>query len=110
MHSTGRALVFATGLLLTKLLGEVGGLCGVYMSVCVVECMVLSSRLLVGSPWSGSPDNRKGDIYKCDITGPGSSCERLNLQSKMAIFGNKNILTNPSKWMICSFLVESTLT
>lgn len=51
--------------------------------LCVI-CTVLSSRLLVGSPWSGTPNNRKGDVYKCEIAGPGSNCEKLNLQSKTA--------------------------
>uniref|UniRef100_A0A673N4C8 Integrin alpha-2-like n=1 Tax=Sinocyclocheilus rhinocerous TaxID=307959 RepID=A0A673N4C8_9TELE len=38
--------------------------------------------LLVGSPWKGYPQNRKGEIYKCEINNPGASCQSLNLQSK----------------------------
>uniref|UniRef100_A0A8C7INK7 Integrin subunit alpha 2 n=1 Tax=Oncorhynchus kisutch TaxID=8019 RepID=A0A8C7INK7_ONCKI len=38
--------------------------------------------LLVGSPWSGYNQDRKGDIYKCEIRGSSSGCQRLNLQSK----------------------------
>uniref|UniRef100_A0A4W5N2S9 Integrin subunit alpha 2 n=1 Tax=Hucho hucho TaxID=62062 RepID=A0A4W5N2S9_9TELE len=38
--------------------------------------------LLVGSPWSGYKQDRKGDIYKCEIRGSSSGCQRLNLQSK----------------------------
>ncbi|XP_062410862.1 integrin alpha-2-like [Sardina pilchardus] len=56
----------------------------------------LGKWLLVGSPWSGTPDNRKGDIYKCDITGPGSNCERLNLQDSVTISGVENINVNMS--------------
>uniref|UniRef100_A0A671PVY7 Integrin alpha-2-like n=1 Tax=Sinocyclocheilus anshuiensis TaxID=1608454 RepID=A0A671PVY7_9TELE len=37
--------------------------------------------LLVGSPWKGYPQNRKGEIYKCEINNPGASCQSLNLQS-----------------------------
>uniref|UniRef100_A0AAR2LTF4 VWFA domain-containing protein n=1 Tax=Pygocentrus nattereri TaxID=42514 RepID=A0AAR2LTF4_PYGNA len=36
--------------------------------------------LLVGSPWAGYTQNRKGDVYKCEIKSPGSTCEKLNLQ------------------------------
>lgn len=42
----------------------------------------LFSRLLVGSPWSGYPGNRMGDVYKCDVNQPGTQCSKMNLQSK----------------------------
>ncbi|XP_062410940.1 integrin alpha-2-like [Sardina pilchardus] len=56
----------------------------------------LGKWLLVGSPWSGTPDNRKGDIYKCDITGPGSNCERLNLQNTVAVPNVMDVNVNMS--------------
>ncbi|XP_048114206.1 integrin alpha-2-like [Alosa alosa] len=56
----------------------------------------LGKWLLVGSPWSGTPDNKKGDIYKCEIAGPGSNCERLNLQNSVTIPGVENINVNMS--------------
>uniref|UniRef100_A0A6Q2ZQD2 VWFA domain-containing protein n=1 Tax=Esox lucius TaxID=8010 RepID=A0A6Q2ZQD2_ESOLU len=40
----------------------------------------LGKWLLVGSPWSGYKQDRKGDLYKCEITGSTSNCQRLNLQ------------------------------
>ncbi|XP_030623767.1 LOW QUALITY PROTEIN: integrin alpha-2 [Chanos chanos] len=52
--------------------------------------------LLVGAPWSGYKQNRKGDVYKCEIMGPGSSCERLNLQNSVNINTVNNINTNMS--------------
>lgn len=45
------------------------------------ECRV--SRLLVGSPWSGFPENRMGDVYKCPVDVPTDACEKLNLQSEL---------------------------
>uniref|UniRef100_A0A671T6P5 Integrin alpha-2-like n=1 Tax=Sinocyclocheilus anshuiensis TaxID=1608454 RepID=A0A671T6P5_9TELE len=47
--------------------------------------------LLVGSPWKGYPQNRKGEIYKCEINSPGASCQPLNLQSKKTISNSNNI-------------------
>uniref|UniRef100_A0A671PQT1 Integrin alpha-2-like n=1 Tax=Sinocyclocheilus anshuiensis TaxID=1608454 RepID=A0A671PQT1_9TELE len=41
----------------------------------------MKEKLLVGSPWKGYPQNRKGEIYKCEINNPGASCQSLNLQS-----------------------------
>ncbi|KAF4108004.1 hypothetical protein G5714_010763 [Onychostoma macrolepis] len=41
--------------------------------------------LLVGSPWTGYPQNRKGEIYKCDINSPGASCQSLNLQNSVNV-------------------------
>ncbi|XP_077099162.1 integrin alpha-2 [Siphateles boraxobius] len=37
--------------------------------------------LLVGSPWKGYNQNRKGEIYKCEVNKPGTSCQALNLQN-----------------------------
>ncbi|XP_022541026.2 integrin alpha-2 [Astyanax mexicanus] len=52
--------------------------------------------LLVGSPWAGYPQNRKGDVYKCLLTSPASTCERLNLQNSVNIPSVQNINTNMS--------------
>ncbi|XP_059504546.1 integrin alpha-2 isoform X2 [Stegostoma tigrinum] len=35
--------------------------------------------LLIGSPWTGFPENRTGDVYKCPINGNNEVCEKLNL-------------------------------
>ncbi|KAL6472746.1 hypothetical protein MHYP_G00189340 [Metynnis hypsauchen] len=52
--------------------------------------------LLVGSPWAGYTQNRKGDVYKCEIKSPGSTCEKLNLQNSVNIPTVQNINTNMS--------------
>ncbi|KAJ8285369.1 hypothetical protein GJAV_G00026040 [Gymnothorax javanicus] len=52
--------------------------------------------LLVGSPWSGFPRNKKGDIYKCQILGTKTSCDKLNLQNSVKIESVRNINTNMS--------------
>uniref|UniRef100_A0AAR2K4Z0 VWFA domain-containing protein n=1 Tax=Pygocentrus nattereri TaxID=42514 RepID=A0AAR2K4Z0_PYGNA len=52
--------------------------------------------LLVGSPWAGYTQNRKGDVYKCEIKSPGSTCEKLNLQNFVNIPTVQNINTNMS--------------
>ncbi|XP_009903366.2 integrin alpha-2 [Dryobates pubescens] len=41
--------------------------------------------LLVGSPWSGYPTNRTGDIYACPIGTSKTTCEKLNLQALINI-------------------------
>lgn len=48
------------------------------------ELTLLFLRLLVGSPWKGYNQNRKGEIYKCEVkvNKLGTSCQALNLQSK----------------------------
>uniref|UniRef100_A0A672ZZT0 Integrin, alpha 2 (CD49B, alpha 2 subunit of VLA-2 receptor), tandem duplicate 2 n=1 Tax=Sphaeramia orbicularis TaxID=375764 RepID=A0A672ZZT0_9TELE len=51
--------------------------------------------LLVGAPWSGN-QNRKGDIYKCPVSGSRNNCEKLNLQDSVAIPNVKNINNNMS--------------
>ncbi|KAK5932222.1 hypothetical protein CgunFtcFv8_003945 [Champsocephalus gunnari] len=40
--------------------------------------------LLVGAPWSGLT-NRKGDVYKCPVSGSRNSCDKLNLQDSVSI-------------------------
>ncbi|KAK5870907.1 hypothetical protein PBY51_003815 [Eleginops maclovinus] len=40
--------------------------------------------LLVGAPWSGF-SNRKGDVYKCPVSGSRNSCDKLNLQDSVNI-------------------------
>ncbi|OXB80172.1 UNVERIFIED_CONTAM: hypothetical protein H355_011630 [Colinus virginianus] len=41
--------------------------------------------LLVGSPWSGYPVNRTGDIYACPVGTPKTTCKKLNLQALINI-------------------------
>nr|XP_020852540.1 integrin alpha-2 isoform X3 [Phascolarctos cinereus] len=52
--------------------------------------------LLVGSPWSGFPENRMGDIYKCPVNLPSTMCEKLNLQTVTSIPNVTEIKTNMS--------------
>uniref|UniRef100_A0A665TUL1 Integrin, alpha 10 n=1 Tax=Echeneis naucrates TaxID=173247 RepID=A0A665TUL1_ECHNA len=36
--------------------------------------------MLVGAPWDGPPNNRKGDVYKCIVGGEkNSNCQKVNL-------------------------------
>lgn len=48
--------------------------------------IVVFCRLLVGAPWSGFSQNRKGDVYKCPVSGSRNSCDKLNLQGKVFLF------------------------
>ncbi|XP_042307703.1 integrin alpha-2 isoform X4 [Sceloporus undulatus] len=41
--------------------------------------------LLVGSPWSGYPGNRMGDIYKCAVSLQRTKCSKMNLQTFASI-------------------------
>lgn len=43
-------------------------------------------RLLVGAPWSGYSRNRKGDVYKCPVSGSRISCDKLDLQGEVWLF------------------------
>ncbi|XP_036385514.1 integrin alpha-2-like [Megalops cyprinoides] len=52
--------------------------------------------LLVGSPWSGYQQNRKGNVYKCEIPGSKTTCEKLNLQNSVSIQSVKNVNINMS--------------
>ncbi|KAK2837878.1 hypothetical protein Q5P01_015090 [Channa striata] len=52
--------------------------------------------LLVGAPWSGFSKNRKGDIYKCPVSGSRNTCDKLNLQDSLSIPAVKNINSNMS--------------
>ncbi|XP_054466654.1 integrin alpha-2-like [Anoplopoma fimbria] len=47
--------------------------------------------LLVSAPWSGFSRNRKGDVYKCPVSGSRNSCDRLNLQDSVSIPDVKNV-------------------
>uniref|UniRef100_UPI003AAFEBDC integrin alpha-2 isoform X2 n=1 Tax=Centroberyx gerrardi TaxID=166262 RepID=UPI003AAFEBDC len=55
--------------------------------------------LLVGAPWSGFSRNRKGDVYKCPVSGSQSSCDKLNLQDSISIPNVRNINRNMSLGM-----------
>ncbi|XP_070759947.1 integrin alpha-2 [Enoplosus armatus] len=52
--------------------------------------------LLVSAPWSGFSRNRKGDVYKCPVSGSRNSCDKLNLQDSVSIPDVKNINDNMS--------------
>nr|XP_035147484.2 integrin alpha-2 isoform X1 [Callithrix jacchus] len=52
--------------------------------------------LLVGSPWSGFPENRMGDVYKCPVDLSTATCEKLNLQTSTSIPNVTEIKTNMS--------------
>ncbi|XP_062870087.1 integrin alpha-2 [Trichomycterus rosablanca] len=61
----------------------------------------LGKWLLVGSPWRGflgedMSRNRKGDVYKCSVSGSTSTCEKLNLQNSVKIPAVENININMS--------------
>ncbi|XP_015238105.1 PREDICTED: integrin alpha-2 [Cyprinodon variegatus] len=53
----------------------------------------LDKWLLVGAPWS---NNRKGDVYKCQVTGPRDSCDKLELQDDVSIPEVANVNANMS--------------
>ncbi|XP_028434288.1 integrin alpha-2 isoform X2 [Perca flavescens] len=50
--------------------------------------------LLVSAPRSGFSGNRKGDVYKCPVSGSRNSCDKLNLQDSVSIPDVKNINDN----------------
>uniref|UniRef100_A0A8P4KSK2 Integrin subunit alpha 2 n=1 Tax=Dicentrarchus labrax TaxID=13489 RepID=A0A8P4KSK2_DICLA len=50
--------------------------------------------LLVSAPWSGFSRNRKGDVYKCPVSGSRNSCDKLNLQDSVSIPNVKNAIDN----------------
>ncbi|XP_041856641.1 integrin alpha-2-like [Melanotaenia boesemani] len=52
--------------------------------------------LLVGAPWSGFSGNRKGDIYKCPVSGSRNNCDKLNFQDSVSIPSVKNVNVNMS--------------
>ncbi|XP_026178156.1 integrin alpha-2 [Mastacembelus armatus] len=52
--------------------------------------------LLVGAPWSGYSQNRKGDVYKCPVSGSKNTCDKLNLQGSVSIPNVKNLNNNMS--------------
>uniref|UniRef100_A0A665WIK3 VWFA domain-containing protein n=1 Tax=Echeneis naucrates TaxID=173247 RepID=A0A665WIK3_ECHNA len=47
--------------------------------------------LLVGTPWRDFSGKKKGDIYKCPVTGSRNSCDKLNLQDSVSIPDVRNI-------------------
>ncbi|XP_074495342.1 integrin alpha-2 [Sebastes fasciatus] len=55
--------------------------------------------LLVSAPWSGFNTNRKGDVYRCPVSGSRNSCDRLNLQDSVSIPNVKNVFDNMSLGM-----------
>ncbi|XP_077417708.1 integrin alpha-2 [Vanacampus margaritifer] len=55
--------------------------------------------LLVGAPWSGYTQNRKGDLYKCPVSGSRTSCDKLNLGDSISIPDVTNVNVNMSLGM-----------
>ncbi|XP_029916850.1 integrin alpha-2 [Myripristis murdjan] len=55
--------------------------------------------LVVGAPWSGFSSNRKGDVYKCPVSGSQNSCDKLSLQDSVSIPDVRNINVNMSLGM-----------
>lgn len=52
------------------------------------------NRILVGAPWDGPQNNRKGDIYKC-IVGEeiNSNCSKVNLGiGSIRIYFNSSVV------------------
>ncbi|XP_068461360.1 integrin alpha-2 [Clinocottus analis] len=47
--------------------------------------------LLVSAPWSGFSRNRKGNVYKCQVSGSRNSCDELNLQDSISLPDVKNV-------------------
>uniref|UniRef100_A0A8C2WPL7 Integrin subunit alpha 2 n=1 Tax=Cyclopterus lumpus TaxID=8103 RepID=A0A8C2WPL7_CYCLU len=47
--------------------------------------------LLVSAPWSGFSRNRKGNVYKCQVSGSRNSCDKLDLQDSVSIPDVKNV-------------------
>lgn len=42
--------------------------------------------MLVGAPWDGPPNNRKGDVYKCVVgEEKNSNCSKVNLGERQKI-------------------------
>ncbi|XP_049907634.1 integrin alpha-2 [Epinephelus moara] len=52
--------------------------------------------LLVSAPWSGYSQNRKGDVYKCPVSGSRNNCDKLNLQGSVRIPDVKSVDVNMS--------------
>ncbi|CAL1614875.1 unnamed protein product [Knipowitschia caucasica] len=50
--------------------------------------------LLVGAPWSGYGQNRKGDVYKCPVSGSRNTCDKLNIQDSVSFPGVHEISDN----------------
>ncbi|KAM3610867.1 uncharacterized protein V6R79_009900 [Siganus canaliculatus] len=64
--------------------------------------------LLVSAPWSGFSQNRKGDVYKCPVSGSRNSCDKLNLQDSVSIPDVKNINENTSLGLTLARMTESS--
>lgn len=48
--------------------------------------MLLCWRMLVGAPWDGPPNNRKGDVYKCVVgEEKNSNCIKVNLGKRQGL-------------------------
>uniref|UniRef100_A0A8C5ABA1 Integrin subunit alpha 2 n=1 Tax=Gadus morhua TaxID=8049 RepID=A0A8C5ABA1_GADMO len=63
--------------------------------------------LLVGAPWGGFTRNRKGDVYKCPVSGPSTSCDELRLHDDMIIPNVRNVDTNMSLGLTLTRMPET---
>ncbi|XP_063049895.1 integrin alpha-2-like [Engraulis encrasicolus] len=59
----------------------------------------LGKWLIVGSPWKGYPDNRRGGLYQCAIPGTKTTCDKLNLENSVRVPSVSNLNINMSLGM-----------
>uniref|UniRef100_A0A8C1WH47 Integrin subunit alpha 2 n=1 Tax=Cyprinus carpio TaxID=7962 RepID=A0A8C1WH47_CYPCA len=63
--------------------------------------------MLVGSPWSGYPQNRKGDLYKCDISATRKPPYSISIDGVQSINVNMSLgltltpIAKPNTLMTC---------
>lgn len=64
-------------------------------------------RMLVGAPWDGPPNNRKGDVYRCIVGGEkNSNCSKVNLGERNKYLNQT--LTTRFGYMLACFLLHLT--
>lgn len=49
------------------------------------QLVLIFFRVLIGSPLSGQPSKRTGDVYKCPVGRDNNNCIKLELPSKKTI-------------------------
>lgn len=69
--------------------------------ICVYAWSV--KRMLVGAPWDGPPNNRKGDVYKCMVgEEKNSNCIKVNLgETKKTSTLKSRCVTLVLSWPVC---------
>ncbi|KAF3848658.1 hypothetical protein F7725_015155 [Dissostichus mawsoni] len=70
------------------------------------DLTAVATRVLIGSPLSGQPAKRTGDVYKCPVGRGGNTCVKLDLPTNTTIPNvhevkenmtmGSTLLTNPS--------------